>query len=60
MATKISNVMLEIQAANYFFFLPTTLSLKNVASSLTNEEKEKQYMKKPNQKNQLTSIVFQS
>jgi hypothetical protein len=40
MATKISNVMLEIQATKNIVFLPGTLSLKKVASSLTNEEKE--------------------
>jgi hypothetical protein len=38
MATKISNVMLEIQAITNIVLFPITPSLKNVASSSSNEK----------------------
>jgi hypothetical protein len=41
MVTKISNLMPEIQTANNIVLFPTSPSLKNVATSLSNEnEKE--------------------
>jgi len=40
MATKISNVMLEIQATKNFVFFPSAPSLKNVTTSLSNEKKK--------------------
>jgi hypothetical protein len=39
MATKISNVMLEIQATKNIFLFPSAPSLKNVTPSLSNEKK---------------------
>jgi hypothetical protein len=60
MATKINIVMLEIQATNNIVLFPTTPSLKNVITSFSIEKKEKYSNKKPNKKNQLTSIMFQS
>jgi hypothetical protein len=39
MATKISNVMLEIQATKNFVFFPSAPSFKNVTTSLSNEKK---------------------
>jgi hypothetical protein len=47
--------MLEIHVANNIILFFTTLSLKNVATSSANEEKIKQYMKKPN-KNKPTNF----
>jgi hypothetical protein len=41
MATKISNVMLEIQTTKKRKKNPTTPSLKNVATSSSNEKEEK-------------------
>ncbi len=46
MAIEISNAMVRIQATKNIVLFPTTLFLKNVATSLTNEEEEKQYKKK--------------
>jgi hypothetical protein len=40
MATKINNAMLEIQATYNFNFFPTTPSLKNVTTSLSNEKEK--------------------
>ncbi len=50
MATKISNVMLEIQTTKKRKKNPTTPSLKNVATSSSNEKEEKQYKKKLDKK----------
>jgi hypothetical protein len=40
MATKISNAMPRIQVANNIVLFPTTPSLKNVATSSSNEKEE--------------------
>jgi hypothetical protein len=40
MVTKISNVMLEIQAIKNIVFFPIAPSLKNVATSSSNEKEE--------------------
>jgi len=41
MATKISNAMLEIKAINYIYiYIYIAPSLKNVATSLSNEKEE--------------------
>jgi hypothetical protein len=41
MTTKINNVMFGIQVTNNIVFFRTTPSLKNVATSLSNEKEEK-------------------
>jgi len=41
MVTKISNVMLEIQATHNIVLFPSKSSLKNLTTSLSNEKKEK-------------------
>jgi hypothetical protein len=41
MATKISTAMFEIQATNNTVHFPSTTSLKNVTTSLSNKKKEK-------------------
>jgi hypothetical protein len=41
MVIEISNVMVEIQTTKHIVFLLVTPYLKNVATSSTNEEKEK-------------------
>ncbi len=46
MVIKISNAMVEIQATKNIIIVLVTLSLKNVITSLTNEEEENQYKKK--------------
>jgi hypothetical protein len=46
MVIKISNVMAEIQITKIIVLFLARPSLKNVATSLTNEEKEKEYKKK--------------
>jgi len=40
MVIKISNAMVEIQATKNIIIVLVTLSLKNVVTSLTNEEEE--------------------
>jgi len=60
MATKISNAMLEIQTTKNIVLFPTTVSLKNVATSSSNEKKKNNIKKSLTKQNQLISIVFQS
>jgi len=60
MATKISNAMLEIQTTKNIVLFPTTVSLKNVATSSSNEKKKSNIKKSLTKQKQLISIVFQS
>ncbi len=46
MVRKISNVMAKIQVAKNIILFLATSSLKNLTTSLANEEEEKQYKKK--------------